>query len=184
MTKVKIREPFRELSKQELLEKAYSVGFGFEKYSHSCSQSTVAAIHHIVEMDDIVVKVSTSLCGGVTLEVLGTCGALSGGIVALDYFFGRPRDKMSYVEEIPADTSAIGEAAKVSSLLADKFVERYGTFSCCQIQRKLFGRFYYVKDAQELAKMMAQGAYDSPDKCSDVVGNTARWVMEILLEIA
>ncbi len=183
-TEVRIREEFKALSTQELLEKAYSLGFNFEKYSHSCSQSTVAAIHQLVYMDDIAVKVATSLCGGASMQVLGACGGIVGGIVALDYFFGRPVEKMSYRAEVPADTKAIGKAAGITGLLADRFVDHYGSFLCCQLQRKLYGRFFWVRDEQELAKLMAAGAHEGPSKCNDVVGRAARWTMEILLDNA
>ena len=56
----------------------------------------VAAIHYIIELDDVLVKAATSLCGGTAEQFLGTCGTLSGGIMVLVYFFGRAVDSISY----------------------------------------------------------------------------------------
>lgn len=178
---MRIRDKYRSLSREELLDKAYQLGFNFEKYSHSCSQSTAAAIHELVDIDDVIVKVSTSLCGGSASQMLGTCGALAGGIIVLDYFFGRPVTEMSFRDESEANVEAISSAGRRADLLADKFIKRYGTFICCQIQRQLMGRIFWPKDEQEMAKLIAAGAHDDPDKCCDVVGNSARWTLEILI---
>jgi C_GCAxxG_C_C family probable redox protein len=178
---MRIRDKYGSLSSEELLDKAYQVGFGFEKYSHSCSQSTAAALHELVDIDDVVVKVSTSLCAGSSGQLLGTCGALAGGIIVLDYFFGRPVTEMSFRDESEANVETPESAAKITDLLVDKFVERYGTFICGQIQRQLMGRIFWVKDEQEASKLIAAGAHDAPDKCCDVVGNAARWTLEILM---
>jgi len=182
MTKAKVREKYQGLSRQELLDKAYELGSDFEKNSVGCSQCTVAAIHELLEMDDIVVKVANSLSGGSGLQMLGTCGALSGGIIALDYYFGRPAERMSYQETIQAYKDEFFAATEAPGLLADRFVNEYGTFICAQLQRKLFGRFYWVKDPEEMEKINAAGAHSDPAKCSHIVGNAARWVMEILLD--
>jgi len=182
VTKAKVREKYRGLSRQELLDKEYELGFNFEKNSYSCSQSTVASIHELLEMDDVVVKVATSLCGGSAEQFLGTCGALAGGIMALDYYFGRPVEKMSYQEHIQANTDALTPAFETPRLLADKFWREYGTIHCAQIQRQLFGRFFYLLDPDELKKFEAAGGHSAPDKCSHVTGTGARWVMEILLD--
>jgi len=179
---MKIRSKYHGLSNKELLDKAYRLGFNYEKYSQSCSQSTVAAIHELVDIDDAVVKASTSLCGGSAIQMLGTCGALAGGIVALDCFFGRPVDKVSHQTVIQANLDALFSAAEVSGLLADKFIKRYGTIICCHIQRQIFGRIYWPRDEEEMKKLVAAGAHDDPDKCCDVVGNASRWAMEILLD--
>ena len=99
----------------------------------------------------------------------------------LDYFFGRPTEKMSFLDSSKADVEAISSAGRRADLLADKFIGRYGTFICCQIQRQLLGRIFWPKDEQEMEKLVASGAHDDPDKCCDVVGNAARWTFEILL---
>ncbi len=182
MSKPRIKSQYKGLSRQKLLDKAYELGAGFEMYSLGCSQCTVATIHELVEMDDIVVKVSNSLSGGSGLQVLGTCGALSGGIIALDYFFGRPVERMSYKKVIKANTDKFFAATEASGLIADKFIGEYGTFICAGLQRKLYGRFFWVRDPEEMIKINEAGAHSDPTKCPHIVGNAARWVMEILLD--
>ena len=182
MTKVKVREKYRGLTRQEILDKTYELGSNFEKRSHSCSQSTAAAIHELLEMDDLVVKLATSLCGGSANQFLGTCGGLTAGIMVLDYFFGRPAEKMSYEKETQANIDAMVSAFEAPELLADRFWREYGTIQCINIHRQLFGRFYYAKDPDEADKLEKAGAHSDPTKCVHIVGNAARWVMEILLD--
>ncbi|UCC90582.1 MAG: C_GCAxxG_C_C family protein [Dehalococcoidia bacterium] len=182
MTKVKVREKYRGLSRQELLDKAYELGFNFEKNSFSCSQSTVAAIHELLEMDDVVVKVATSLSGGTAEQFSGTCGPLAGGLIVLGYFFGRPVEKLSYQECTKDNVDALLASLPITQLLADKFVKEYGTIICPYIQRRLFGRTWWLRDPEELEKFEAAGGHSAPDKCSHVTGTGARWAMEILLD--
>lgn len=182
MIKAKLREKYRGLTHQELLQKAYDLGFNFEKNSQSCSQCTVAAIHELVDIDDVVVRIATSSCGGHADQVIGTCGGLIGGTIVLDYFFGRPSQKMSYQECVKANLDAFDSAIKVAKRLYDKYIGEYGTIICPHIQVQLFGRHFYFTDTDEARKFEEAGGHSSPDKCCHIVGNAARWVMEILLD--
>jgi C_GCAxxG_C_C family probable redox protein len=182
MTKAKVREKYQGLSRQELLDKAYELGFNYCQKSHSCSQSTVAALHELLGFDDVVVKVATSLCGGSASQYLGTCGALSGGVIVLDYYFGRPAGKMSYEEAIQANLDLLGPAFEAPKALADRFAREYGSIICPHVQRQLFGRPYYNVDPDEARKNEEAQASSDPKNCFGVVGDAARWVMEILLD--
>jgi len=182
LVKAKLKKEYKGLSDQELLNKAYEFGFAYEKYSWSCSQCTVAALHELLDIDDVVVRVSTSICGGTADQTLGTCGALAGGIIALDCYFGRPLEKMSRREYIQANIDALNPGSEVSQLLADKFVKEYGTFICGQLQRKLFGRIFCFTEGDGTEKWLEAGAHSATDKCCHLVGNAARWTLEILLD--
>ena len=43
-------------------------------------------------------------------------------------------------------------------------------------------RTWWLLDPDDLAKFEKAGGHSAPDKCCHVVGNGARWVMEILLD--
>lgn len=178
----RLREEYRGLSRQELLNKAYESGHNYEKYSQGCSQCTVAGLYRLLDIDDVIVKVATSLCGGAALQIIGSCGALTGGIMVLDYYFGRPVDKLSGKESIQENLDALFTAFEAPQLYADRFVREYGTTLCGQIQRQLFGRFFWPMDEEEMQKFEAAGAHTDPGKCCHVVGNGVRWVTEILLD--
>ncbi|MBN2398089.1 MAG: C_GCAxxG_C_C family protein, partial [Deltaproteobacteria bacterium] len=88
------------------------------------------------------------------------------------YFFGRSQ------EEFP-DMMKQLHACILSKKLHDRFVERYGTCRCTNIQEKTFGRFYNLYDPEEMKAAFKAGL---PDKCSTLVGETARMAAEIILD--
>lgn len=179
---MKVREKYQGLSRQELLDKAYELGCNYEINSQSCSQSTVAALHELLDIDGVLVRVATSSCGGQADRVVGTCGGLVGGTMVLDYYFGRPAEKMSCQESIEANVKLADEAIEVAKLLYDKYVKAYGTIICPHIQVQLFGRHYYFGDPDDSEKFEKAGAHSDPTKCGHIVGSAAHWTLEILLD--
>jgi len=177
---IKVREKYAGLSYQELIDKAYQLGFNYEKYSRSCSQSTVVAIHELLEIDSNVVRVATSSCAGQVDQVVGTCGGLIGGTMVLDYFFGRPAENMSYQECVEDNLSLALRSVEIAKQLYNKYVQQYGTILCPHIQVQLFGRHYCLQDEDDSAKFNQDGAHSDPDKCCHIVGNAAKWTMELL----
>jgi hypothetical protein len=179
---LKVREEYRNLSRRELMGKIHELGAGYEKNSGSCSQCTVATLHNILAFEDVLVKAATSSCGGHARQSTGTCGGVVGATMVLDYYFGRPVEKLSAIEKIPANTQALGEAINVVSLLCSKYLQEYGSILCPGIQKKLFGRSFHLGNPDEFKAFEAAGGHSDPGKCLSVVGNSACWVMEILLD--
>jgi C_GCAxxG_C_C family probable redox protein len=178
-----LRDKYAGFSEEQLMDKAYELGFDFEKYSHSCSQSAVAAMHEMINMDDAVVRVATSSAGGQAARVTGTCGALIGGTIVLDYFFGRSVADLSHTDQVQANLAPLHDAVGIAGGLFDKFVAEHGTIICPHLQTRLFGRPFFISDEQEMAKFERLGGHTDPEKsCCRVVGNTSRWVMELLLD--
>lgn len=173
---MKVKREYRDLAEQQLLDKVYEIACNFEINAGSCSQSTVAAFDEVVGLEDAVVKVSTSLCGGTALQSVGTCGALAGGIIVLDYFFGRTRE-----EVLDHNTYPIIVAQQVAKELFKKFMDKYHTATCMGIIIQNFGRPYYFEDPDDAMKLLEAGAH-SAERCGGIVGQCARWVMEILIE--
>lgn len=178
---MRVKQKYQDLNRDQLLDKAYELGRDFEINSYSCSQCTVAAIHEIVGLSEDVVKASTSLCAGIAFQGLGTCGGLVGGIMAADFFFGRPWEKLSHTEvKMDENIQPLFSAQAIARELHDKYVKKYGTIMCAAIQQQLFNRFYYIEDQEEFQKFEDAGAHTT--KCVDTVGTAARWVMELLIE--
>lgn len=179
----KIREEYRSLSTDELLKKVYDFGVAYEMNSFSCSQSTVAALHRILDFPDVLVKAACCGAGGTASQLVGTCGALTGGIMVLDYFFGRPFEHMSDREMIQdPNISDLMSAMPIAESLADKYFKEYGTITCANIQRQLFGRLFWLDDTDEFQKLDKAGGHSDPEKCSSIVGNAAKWTTEIILK--
>ena len=182
---VEIRKEWRGLSKEDLLKKVYALGLSYEKHSYSCSQCTVAALYRILEIPEVLVKCASSNAGGTAMQLVGTCGGLVGGIMVLDYFFGRPFEHMSDKELIQEPNIAdLSRAQRVARLLVERYIEEYGSITCADIQLRRFGRLFYIEDPEEFRKFEEAGGHSNDTKCPQVVGNAASWTLEILLKNA
>jgi C_GCAxxG_C_C family probable redox protein len=177
-----VKGKYQGLTRPQLLEKVYQLGVGYETNSYGCSQCAVAALHEVIGFDDVIVKVTTSLCGGTASQAVGTCGALAGGIIVFDYFFGRPAGCLSSEAMIQDNVMALESAQEAPKELVQKYINRYGTINCAGIMTRKFGRPYYLNDPDEFRKIEEAGAHTDPQKCLDVVGQAASWAMEILLD--
>ena len=179
----KVGEEYRSLTREELLQKVYELGVAYEMHSFSCSQSTVAALYRVLDFPDVIVKASSSNAGGTALQLFGSCGGLVGGIMILDYYFGRPFELMSDKEVIQdPNIDSLMAAQPIARALCDKYVDEYGTITCAHIQRQIYGRVYYFEDMDEFQIFNEAGGHSDPNKCPRIVGNAAKWTMEILLD--
>jgi hypothetical protein len=160
-----------------LAEKAYSLGFEYEKKYGGCSQCTLAALQDLFDMrNDDVFRASTALVGGVGGFCDAGCGAYSAGVLFFSGLHGRERNDFDMDEPIGKENKAMGLSMK----LHDRFIEEYGTVICRDIHMKLFGRTYNLHDDAEWDQFEADGGHT--DVCPGVVGKTARWVVELLDE--
>ncbi len=158
--------------RQEMLEKAFETGKNYETQNGGCSQCTLAAIFDVLGVEnDAVFKAATALADGVGLSGDGHCGALSGGTLAIGYLYGR--DKKDF-----ADIIELLKANLMAKELRDRFVEKYGTVRCYDLQHKFFGRFYNLYDMEEMEAALKGGMLDT---CSTVVGEVARMAVDIIL---
>jgi C_GCAxxG_C_C family probable redox protein len=164
-----------EKQKQELMEKAYRLGFEFEKTYRGCSQCIIAAVHDTLGLrDDAVFKAATGLSAGGGLTGMGDCGAYAGGVMVLSQLCGRERSKFDDPEGLRY------RSFDLAKKLFDEFVRDYGTIICRDIQMVKFGRPFYLRDGEDRKKFDEEGGHS--DKCPDVVGRAASKVVRIILE--
>ncbi len=159
--------------KEDLMKRAYELGFNFEREYGSCSQCVFAAFSEVLgKRNEEIFKAIDGLAGGLGRTGNGTCGALSGGVAAISQRYGR--------EEFPN----LGQREKCMTLskkLHDKFIEEYGSILCKDVQTKIMGRSYNLWDPKEREEFNKAGGHT--DKCPDVVGKAAKWTVEILLDV-
>jgi len=168
-------EPEMEKTKQELLDKAYELGFEYEKVYRGCSQCVIAAIQDTLDIrDDSVFKAGTGLAGGGGLTGIGVCGGYVGAVMVISQLLGRERSNFEDPEGIRYKTFE----------LTRKFLEDYtrelGSIICRDIQLIKFGRPYYIADPDDYEKFEAAGAH--VDKCPDVVGRAAQLAVGLILD--
>lgn len=155
-------------------ERAYNLAFKYMSEYGNCAQSTLRAIYEVLNLKgaEIVIKSAHPLAGGLGRSGSGACGALSAGALALGIIYGRGLEDMGKGSFIEAHLRA--------KELYDRFVNEYGSCICRDVQKKIFGRSFDLWNPEDYRKFEEMGAHR--DKCTDVVGKVARWVIEILLE--
>ncbi|MFO7952028.1 MAG: C-GCAxxG-C-C family protein [Bacillota bacterium] len=163
----------KRVDKEKLLEKVYNRGFELEQRYDGCAQCVVAALQDYFPVNSALVKAATSFSGGIASTSQGPCGALSGGIMLLSFFLGRPREEFS-------DIGLLRRPGPVVRAFWEQFTKKYGGDSCSDVQHYLFGTSYCFLDSEEHRQYEEAGGIR--DKCPAVVGQSAAWVTELLLE--
>jgi C_GCAxxG_C_C family probable redox protein len=160
------------LSEQDaFLKKVYEAGYYYEKKFSGCAQGTIAGLQDFMDIDDAVFKAATLCGGGICSTTKGICGGLAGGLLIIGSTIGR--DKENFAKK----TSNI---SKIGRMLIAKFQEEYGTFTCNEIQTRIFGRKFDLTNKEDREIFEQMGAHTT--KCPSVVGKATQWAMEIMLE--
>jgi hypothetical protein len=136
----------------EIIERAYKLGYDYEKEHGGCARCTVAALQDAVPFVPVEVALfrgSTCLDGGATPTRTQNCGAFTGAGMVIGHLCGSTRDE-----------TFTGDAKLAHELLHKvyhRFKEEYGTVLCEDVR----------KGAEK--------------DCPKVVGRAAQWVAETLL---
>ncbi len=154
--------------KQALAQQAYDKALRYELDYGCCPQCVLAAIQETVGgIDDATIKAVHGLSGGGGLMAEGTCGALTGGLVALSARYGRDRDKL--------DKGRCINNFKKCRELVERFRAEFGGVTCSQLQQQFTGKTYDMWQAEEYqAFCQARG-----DKCAEATGKVTQWVIEM-----
>lgn len=158
---------------EEVLNKAFALAKEYEFKNGGCPQCTLMGVFEALGIEDEgVFKSATALADGVGLTGDGHCGALSGGVMAIGYLFGREAKDFGNQRKLL-------KANLLSKRLHQEFVEKYGTCRCADIQKQNFGRFFNLYDPAEMEAAAKAGMAES---CSTLVGEVARMTTKIILE--
>ncbi len=181
-----------EAHKHELMERAFQIGFEYEQKYGGCAQCCFAALQVVLDRRepeaDAAFRTLSTMAGGVASMGDGSCGAYAGAAAFIGYLAGRTRDQIAEPgeEQVSAEErsrrygKSCGPADALMKKVHRQFIDKYGTVVCHQIHRKLFGRPYFTGDPEEYRRFQAAGAYDKA--CTSVVGDAARWTVEVLAD--
>ena len=165
----------QEQRKRDLLARAYELGFDYEARFRGCAQCVIAAVQDTLEIrEDQVFKAASGLAGGGALTGTGACGGYVGGVMVLSQLRGRERSGFDDPEGIRFKTFDLAKR------LADRFIEEFGGTICRDVQTRVFGRSFDLRDPEDFRRFEEAGGHDH--KCPDVVGKAARMTVEIILE--
>ncbi len=138
---------------KEIIEKAYKLGYDYEKRYGGCAQCTLAALQDaipFVPLDKGLFRAASCLDGGATPVGVQNCGSFTGAAMVMGYLCGRTRNGKFH--------GSTGLSHTLSHRLYQHFKKDYGTVLCRDVQKGLKG------------------------DCPKVVGTTARWATEIILK--
>jgi C_GCAxxG_C_C family probable redox protein len=157
---------------QAKAEKAYALAYEFEQKYGNCPQCVLGAIQEAVgPVDDAIFKAGHALAGGAALTGTGTCGALSGGMLAIAAKYGRDRASFGKGKFLLS--------YQLSKDLLERFVAEFGSPICAAVQTNVLGRAFDLWDTRDFQAFETAGGH--VDKCPRVAGLVARWTAEILL---
>jgi len=160
-------------SKSEKVQKAYQLGYAYEGNYGACSQCTILAIMDALgSRNHDIFKASFGFAGGIG-SLSKTCGAFLAGVMMISFEHGRELEKIStQTEEEKRDCHQMVRD------LHDRYINEYGSIKCAEVHQILFGRTFNQWDDAEFEEFLRLGGHE--DKCTKVVGNVAKWTVELL----
>jgi len=157
--------------KEEILERVQRRAEEYEQVSQSCAKSAALAVMEEFGLGNIEIITALSAFPGIALTG-ETCGAVSGGLIALSSYFGRD-DLLDFA----ANARLYGKSRKFISL----FGKEIGTTKCHDIHKDVvFGRYYDVSDAKEGYPAFVKDK--GFEKCALPPGIGARLAAQIIIE--
>jgi len=160
-------------------QKAYDLAFKYEHEWMGCAQCTIKALLDVYKIDNNdFFKALSGFAAGGAKEGDGMCGAYLAGVFFLGLEFGRNIYDIGVDPNDPRGSKKNRILNPLIKELHEKFIKEYGSITCHQIHRKLYGRPFYLADRQELEKFDLAGGHDWG--CTSVCGNGAKWTVEIL----
>jgi C_GCAxxG_C_C family probable redox protein len=161
--------------KEELAQKAYDAGYRYQLEKRCCSQTSLAGLFEVLEIQaPEVFKAATGLAGGGALFGDAGCGAYDGGLMIIGLLKGRAWDNFVVEETNRFKCFEAGRA------LHRKFIDEYGTVICRDIQTNVLGRPFFLSDKDDYAKADALGNHSSVSP--EVVAKACKWTVEVIFE--
>ena len=161
--------------REKMLDIIAKSAYNNDRAYEGCTRSVLAALMEHLHLSSCEgakesLKASTGLAGGVC-RMGESCGALTGGIMAIGLAIGSERLE---------DFEAYKRVMENSYKLYDKFKEKYHTTRCFEIQEKVLGRRYDFKIKEDGEAWYKDGGLD---KCPMVCAVAARLAAEIILDL-
>ncbi|MCF7942078.1 MAG: C-GCAxxG-C-C family protein [Spirochaetia bacterium] len=158
-------------------KRAYQLGFTNELTIRGCAQCTVKALGELTGgVDSTLFKATSGFSGGMAITGDGSCGGYAGGILCMSSRIGRRLEHLSDGDKVAQYTSF-----DMAQELHDKYIETYGSVTCSDIHRGIFGGTdYCLRTKAVRADFEEAGAH--LDKCTTVIATASSWSAEILMK--
>jgi C_GCAxxG_C_C family probable redox protein len=139
--------------------RAYELSYKYVGEYHNCAQGTFAGIQEVMGIGDKsdFIKALSPFDGGI--QTGDVCGAYCAGVIAL----GLLTEKSN----------------QLAALLRNRFLDKYGAYTCNKIQQRILGRYYKFRDPLEW-KLFHENKEHK--KCYEIAANAAKWTVKLILE--
>jgi C_GCAxxG_C_C family probable redox protein len=139
---------------EKIIEKAYKLGYDYEKEHGGCARCSVAALQDAIDfipVNNDIFRAAGCLDGGATPTGIQSCGAFTGCGIVIGYLCGQKRERFKGRGRL---------SHKLIRQVYEKYKENYGSVLCRDVKEKM---------------------QEYPDKCPRVVGRACRWTAEAIL---
>jgi C_GCAxxG_C_C family probable redox protein len=158
-------------SKKEILKELDEKVVQYMPKYRSCALASFAALNDQFNLkaDQATLRALMPFTGGIAGKG-ETCGAVSGAMLALGFFFG-PMDQKGKSMFPPSWING--------GVFMDKFKKEYSSTRCWEIQKHLYGRYFDSSKPEDL-KLFMEVSQKSPN-CLDVTKKAVLIAAEIIL---
>jgi len=154
---------------EDILNQLEQKAGDYLEMSGNCAQSSLLALQEQFHLGDVsTLKAVTAMLGGIALRG-ETCGAVTGGLMAIGLACGREK-----LDDSEGLIRALGPARR----FCREFENEFGSLMCRDIQKLLFGRSFNLADPAEAEEFREAG---SSKKCRVPTGKAARIAGEIIM---
>ncbi len=165
-------------NKKDFVEKISIKAGDYEEMSVNCAQGTIAALAEEFDFDGITELIkAASFFPGIMLRG-ETCGAVSGGLMALGMALGREKLSDPSYKTPEAAEELLRRRTLVWNFCED-FKERWGSTMCNCVRPAIMGRDYNTMIPEERVQFIND---DGAKMCRQPPEYAARLIAEILLE--
>lgn len=158
-------------SKEEILKELEEKAVKYMPMYRACSSISFAALNEQFNLKaDNVIRPLMPFAGGIGGRG-ETCGAVSGSILAIGFFF-EPSNQTG--------TKTPGSSNKFGALFFDRFTKAFGSTRCREVVKHQYGRYYDFTKPEDMKLFMEESM--KTNKCLEVIKTAVRIAGDIILE--
>jgi C_GCAxxG_C_C family probable redox protein len=155
----------------DLAKKAYDLASKYYLVHGGCPQCVLMAVKETIGfVTDDLIKASHPLSGGVSLHGKGTCGALTGGLLALGSKYGRDLAKASHIKT--------KKSLEMGKELIERHEKELGSFTCYGFQKQIHNKTFDMWNPEELEQVKNNKFVNN---CAHITGKVAQWCVEMIM---
>jgi len=158
-------------SKEEIFKELEAKVEKFMPMYRTCSQASFAALNEQFELKaDQTIPALMLFAGGIAGKG-ETCGAVSGSLFAIGFYFESMNQK---------EMEKSGSSIKYGGLFFERFTKEFSSTRCKEVVKHQYGRYYDFSNPEE-QKLFVEKSQKS-GKCTEVVKKAVLITGDIILE--